>query len=217
MTEKTLNIAKSINSYLKIPEESDFLVREAEKAKRGIIEVGSWTGRSSLLLESVAREKMIPFVAVDTWQSCDLEPGKDFFPTWKGNMAGAGFLEKDFKLEPDSTAPAASWEPRKNAPRVGDFVQVIRADSILAARLFDFFLEERHFDYDFLFIDADHEYESVKQDFFAWVPHLAPGSTVVFHDVNCGHEGVRKFFLELGKAGLKTWEEGNIGAVRLSE
>jgi hypothetical protein len=33
-----------------------------------------------------------------------------------------------------------------------------------------------------LFIDGDHEYESVRQDFELWRPHLLPDAVVALHD-----------------------------------
>lgn len=35
-----------------------------------------------------------------------------------------------------------------------------------------------------LFVDGDHSYESVKCDYEAWLPHLAPGGFIAFHDSN---------------------------------
>jgi predicted O-methyltransferase YrrM len=35
---------------------------------------------------------------------------------------------------------------------------------------------------DLLFIDGDHSYEGVKRDIAAWIPHVKPGGTVIFHD-----------------------------------
>ena len=36
---------------------------------------------------------------------------------------------------------------------------------------------------DFLFIDGDHSYEGVKQDFEFYSPFVAPGGIVAFHDI----------------------------------
>lgn len=37
-----------------------------------------------------------------------------------------------------------------------------------------------------LFIDGDHRYEAVRADFLTWAPHLVPGATVIFDDVDFG-------------------------------
>ncbi len=42
-----------------------------------------------------------------------------------------------------------------------------------------------------LFIDADHSYEGVKQDFELWSPLVEPGGLVLFHDYDM--EGVARF------------------------
>lgn len=36
----------------------------------------------------------------------------------------------------------------------------------------------------FLFIDADHSYESVQSDLQDWLPHLSPNALIAFHDSN---------------------------------
>jgi len=49
-----------------------------------------------------------------------------------------------------------------------------------------------------LFIDADHRYESVREDFLAWVRHCAGGSRVAFHDYGVKkHPGVLNFVNQL--------------------
>lgn len=35
---------------------------------------------------------------------------------------------------------------------------------------------------DLIFIDADHSYQAVSDDFRAWAPHLSPGGRMAFHD-----------------------------------
>lgn len=48
---------------------------------------------------------------------------------------------------------------------------------------------------DFVFIDADHEYESVKKDILAWTPKLKPGGTLCGHDTH--FSGVKQALAEL--------------------
>lgn len=49
---------------------------------------------------------------------------------------------------------------------------------------------------DFVFIDGDHSYEGVKNDFLNVYPLMSENGTIVFHDTG-NHIGVRKFIIEL--------------------
>jgi predicted O-methyltransferase YrrM len=55
---------------------------------------------------------------------------------------------------------------------------------------------------DFLFVDADHRFEGVTGDWFAWAPRMASGGLVAFHDTT-GAEGVAEF---LKVADFRGWE-----------
>lgn len=59
-----------------------------------------------------------------------------------------------------------------------------------------------------LFIDGDHEYESVREDWNAWYPHLAPGAVVAFDDYQTPkNPGVGRFVKELqGTRPQDQWE-----------
>jgi predicted O-methyltransferase YrrM len=51
---------------------------------------------------------------------------------------------------------------------------------------------------DFLFIDGDHAYDSVKTDFERYAPFMRSGGVVAFHDVAMGRpSGVARFWSEL--------------------
>ena len=61
--------------------------------------------------------------------------------------------------------------------RVADIVYPIKEYSFEVARSWTEPL-------DLLFIDANHEYESVRRDFTLWSPFVKPGGIVALHDVS---------------------------------
>jgi predicted O-methyltransferase YrrM len=65
---------------------------------------------------------------------------------------------------------------------VSDVAMLIESDSAAAAADFNAC--------DFVFIDAAHDYESVKRDIAAWTPKVKPGGVIAGHDR--GMEGVAR-------------------------
>lgn len=77
--------------------------------------------------------------------------------------------------------------------------------------------------YDFIFIDADHTYEAVVEDYIQYAPMLAPGGCIAFHDIlpraNYGvadvwaavkaTDGVR--YVEIAKNATEPGNEGPCG------
>jgi MMP 1-O-methyltransferase len=58
-----------------------------------------------------------------------------------------------------------------------------------------------------LFIDASHEYDDVRADYYAWARHLVPGATVVFDDYSRRNRGVVRFVDELRRDdALSGWD-----------
>ena len=57
---------------------------------------------------------------------------------------------------------------------------------------------------DFLFIDVDHRYEFVKQDFNIYGPMVKKGGLIALHDINFDKTGLPQFWREICCAGYKT-------------
>lgn len=66
---------------------------------------------------------------------------------------------------------------------------VLSGDSVACAELFD------DGTFDFVFIDAAHDYDSVKADITAWLPKVRAGGILAGHDI--GFASVRKAVTEL--------------------
>lgn len=89
------------------------------------------------------------------------------------------------------------WKARyeeflKNIEPVKSHVNPIRCDSVEASKQF------ADKSVDFIFIDANHEYEAVKKDILAWMPKLKDGGIIAGHDYNT-MGGVNKAVDELIK------------------
>jgi hypothetical protein len=65
----------------------------------------------------------------------------------------------------------------------GDRVEVLRKESVAASALF----ENNYFD--FIYIDANHSYDSVKSDICAWYPKLKYNGILAGHDYFVGRFG----------------------------
>lgn len=119
------------------------------------IEIGSWKGRSAsfMAVEIANSQKDINFYCVDTWE---------------------GSIEhKDMECIKNSSL---YQEFLNNTKPVSHIIKPIRKTSIEAAKDF----EDNYFD--FIFIDAAHDYESVKQDLLTWYPKLKNGGIFAGHD-----------------------------------
>jgi len=128
------------------------------------VEVGSWRGRSSVYMgvEIVNSGKEISLVCVDTWEGSVEHQGWDI-------LEDDG-LWKDFQ---------------KNIEPLKGVITPARMTSLEGAAMF--------FDntLDFVFIDAAHDYQSVKEDIGAWYPKVKEGGVISGHDYP-EWEGVKK-------------------------
>lgn len=128
------------------------------------VEVGSWKGKSAsyLAVEIINSAKDIKLDCVDTWQGSAEHIDDEYV---KANTLFELFLNN-----------VSSFRP---------VITPVRMDSISASKTYE------DASIDFLFIDASHDYDSVKNDIEAWFPKVKPGGTIAGHDYDCW-DGVTK-------------------------
>ncbi len=133
--------------------ELKWLAQMASTRKR-IVEIGSWKGRSTrAMTDNMSDDARI--ISVDTWRGSDEEVHK----TELGKHP-EGWLLKEFKRNLAGSHP----------------VQIFQMTSLEAAAAL------QNVRFDMIFIDAGHDYESVKKDILAWRPLLAQGGLFCGHD-----------------------------------
>ncbi len=121
------------------------------------VEVGVWKGKSAsyMAVEIINSGKKIQFDCVDNWEYVDglqYDIDKSLF----GNN-----LYREFLL---------------NIQPVKHIIKPVKSISWEAAKLY----EDNSLD--FVFIDAAHDYESVKKDVTAWLPKVKIGGIIAGHD-----------------------------------
>lgn len=122
------------------------------------VEVGSWKGRSAsfMAVEIHNSGKQIKFDCVDTWKGSDNEDYHQNDPDVKNDMLYETFL--------------------KNVNPVRHVINPVRKTSVEASALY----EDNSLD--FVFIDACHTYECVKEDIEHWYPKVKPNGIMAGHD-----------------------------------
>ena len=138
--------------------------------KPTIVEIGSWVGTSSVAISDGIR-KFCPgakFYCVDIFSN-------QYYSSVPGLAFGAKhdirkIFEKNMKGNPHTTLQMESLEGAKK----------FENESV-----------------DFIFIDANHDYEYVKADIEAWYPKLKIGGIMCGHDYSADFIGVKKAVKEI--------------------
>ena len=132
-----------------------------------IAEIGSWHGRSTV---AIAENTSGQVWAIDTWQGSDEPVHQQLISTNRPDWVMNEFIANTHHCEN---------------------ITIIRASSINAAA----YLHDHRFD--FIFIDAAHDYESVYNDIKAWQPLLKENGILSGHDYAPNWPGVVKAVQEL--------------------
>lgn len=135
--------------------------------KSHIAEVGSFRGKSLCSIAPTIKKKKLQVVAVDLFDNVT-------YTYNEGNVLDhkTGMLD-DFKKNIDAFG-------------LTPYVEVVQWSSVLSAQYF----KDNFFS--FVFIDAAHDYESVKEDIDAWWPKVEKGGILSGHDYGEPWPGVCK-------------------------
>lgn len=144
--------------YMNDPE-LEWLADQASRHSR-IVEVGSWTGRSTLALIDNTPGTV---TAVDTWE---------------------GSANGDLTDILEARGKHWAWEEfKKNTFGSANLVR-LDMESVRAAGMY----ERLGVQFDMIFIDASHDYESVKADILAWMGRVEEGGLLCGHDYTTTRE-----------------------------
>lgn len=126
------------------------------------VEVGAWRGKSTAFLASEVKRsgKNIELNVVDTWRGSNEDYHQQVV------RAAGGDLFPEF------------WENMRNL-QVDEFVRPHRMHSVDAAQRFD------DDSVDFCYIDASHDFQSVRNDLRAWLPKIRSDGVIAGHDIHC--------------------------------
>lgn len=163
----TLDAAMISGSFIGV-EEITWLAEMASKSE-SIVEIGSWLGCSTRALADNTDGFVL---AVDDWRGPRDVETIPAFPVDKNNNTNfSRFLENLETSRAYQSKKLLTWrkDHRDITPElIGKVWPLLHPD--------------------FVFIDGDHSYESVKQDITNWLPFLERGGIISGHDYYC-HPG----------------------------
>lgn len=168
------------------------MVNRFDNAK--FVEVGSYNGRSAAFMgvEIINSGKDISFYCVDAWL------GRIERTAYQEFIEHNQYLKDRITINNFIGGSHKKWELQhiyhefldntKSLP-----IHVIRDLSDMAACHF------ADHSLDFVFIDADHDYEYVKKDIDAWFPKVKKGGILAGHDYHVGQNNVERAVKEWSK------------------
>ncbi len=135
-------------------------------AEKGpLLEIGSYCGRSAVVLGAACRKKESQLFTIDHHLgSEEQQPGEEYFDPDLYDAATGGV----------NTFPLFRQTLKKAA--LEDWVVPIVAPSTVAGRMWKTPLA-------LVFIDGGHSYEAALNDYLTWAPHIVPGGYLVIHDI----------------------------------
>jgi len=133
-----------------------------------IAEIGVWTGKTSTVLGSMVKTFNGKVYSVDHFEGQS-----------KRELVGQHPNLNDPKLFSKWTGEwdiCSVWKANIKHTELEGYVTLKRMSSLEGSKEF----EDEYFD--FIYLDASHDYDSVKEDLEVWYPKLKPGGTIAGHD-----------------------------------
>lgn len=130
-----------------------WIVKEFPDYKR-FVEVGCWKGHSISYLADLLKKKEVEIYGIDLFDDVPFITGREIEIKFIRDIYDMVLEEKGIK----------------------DKIKTIKADSSKGTELFD------HESLDFVFIDANHDYNYVKKDIQAWLPKIKNSGIIAGHD-----------------------------------
>ncbi len=188
------NILPSINKFLLI--DGWLSIREAcelyrtVKSLNGsdltICEIGSWLGKSSYVLAKAIENKKNTFLyCIDPFDG-------------SGDVVSEFIYKKEERTSKKSLL--TRFEANMKKLNVLKLIHVLNGHSFNVVKKFNR-------EIDFLFIDGNHDYESVLQDYRDWSHLIKIGGYIAFHDVGAAHTTGPKQVVELEITNNPMWGE----------
>jgi len=148
------HIYENVSGWFTFPNLYSNMVKKFSENSH-FVEIGTWAGKSAtyMAVEIINSGKKIKFDCIDTWEG---SPEHMNFSEIINDTLYSDFL--------------------KNIEPVKENINPVKLDSIKASVLY---ADES---LDFVFIDATHEYENVKNDINAWFPKVKRGGILAGHD-----------------------------------
>jgi MMP 1-O-methyltransferase len=164
----------SIDGWLTVDEAVTLfeLARSTPHEAPRCVEIGSWQGKSTICLAAGLRGKRQPVLTcIDPFDASGDAQSADDYDARARDLGGP--LRRAF-------------EQNLEAAHLRELVEIRQGTSHEHAAEFSPSI-------DLLFVDGDHGYEAVRQDYFDWAGKVRPGGFLVMHDVvHPVHEGPRR-------------------------
>lgn len=134
-----------------------------------ILEIGSFNGSSAMVIGHAVKGRGIKIFCIDPWH--DYLSQEDFVDIARERISDSNIIMQEFV---------------KNTSFLGTQLKMLRGFSA------DFATMLAGQDFDLIFIDGAHDYDSVRADIMIGLSALRPGGLLTGHDYHsCGH-GVRQ-------------------------